>query len=131
VKRDRTLNKLKVGRQSTSGKAIDAFIKELRHLEKPKVVRTTAASLVKEAYKRYEESKFVHTDVYENALRQIALQCGFKLLQDIKKTIFYITPKDDRGQTLVTSSSIGGIVEFLSSQPLLEPEASAITTSNS
>lgn len=28
--RDRTLNKLKVGKQSTAGKAIDAFIKELR-----------------------------------------------------------------------------------------------------
>jgi hypothetical protein len=27
--RDRTLNKLKVGRQSTQGKAINAFIKEL------------------------------------------------------------------------------------------------------
>lgn len=29
--RDRTLNKLKVGKQSTAGKAIDAFIKELNH----------------------------------------------------------------------------------------------------
>ncbi|WP_392530361.1 hypothetical protein [Nostoc sp. C117] len=29
--RDRTLNKLKVGKQSTAGKAIDAFIKELKH----------------------------------------------------------------------------------------------------
>ncbi len=28
--RDRTLNKLKMGRQSASGKAIDAFIKELK-----------------------------------------------------------------------------------------------------
>lgn len=28
--RDRTLNKLKVGKQSTAGKAIDTFIKELR-----------------------------------------------------------------------------------------------------
>jgi hypothetical protein len=28
--RDRTLNKLKVGRQSSAGKAIDAFIKELK-----------------------------------------------------------------------------------------------------
>lgn len=28
--RDRTLNKLKVGRQSAAGKAIDAFIKELK-----------------------------------------------------------------------------------------------------
>jgi len=28
--RDRTLNKLKLGRQSTGGKAIDAFIKELQ-----------------------------------------------------------------------------------------------------
>ncbi|MCF2146008.1 hypothetical protein IQ276_005970 [Desmonostoc muscorum LEGE 12446] len=27
--RDRTLNKLRVGKQSTAGKAIDAFIKEL------------------------------------------------------------------------------------------------------
>ncbi|MDZ8260633.1 hypothetical protein [Nostoc sp. ChiQUE01b] len=27
--RDRTLNKLKVGKQSTAGKAIEAFIKEL------------------------------------------------------------------------------------------------------
>lgn len=128
---ERTLNKLKVGMQSSAGKAIDAFIKELRHLEKPKASHTTAASLVKEAYKRYEESGFVHTDVYENALRQIACLCGFKLLQDIKKKNFYITPKDDRGQRLVTSSSIGGIVEFLSSQPLLSPEASAIATSTS
>lgn len=30
--RDRTLNKLKVGKQSTQGKAIDAFIKELKLL---------------------------------------------------------------------------------------------------
>ncbi|MEH2402259.1 MAG: hypothetical protein V7K19_03230 [Nostoc sp.] len=29
--RDRTLNKLKVGKQSTAGKAIDAFIKEIMH----------------------------------------------------------------------------------------------------
>ncbi|MEH1786452.1 MAG: hypothetical protein V7L23_12910 [Nostoc sp.] len=29
--RDRTLNKLKVGKQSTAGKAIDTFIKELKH----------------------------------------------------------------------------------------------------
>ncbi|MFN6525506.1 hypothetical protein [Nostoc sp. ChiSLP03a] len=29
--RDRTLNKLKVGGQSTAGKAVDAFIKELKH----------------------------------------------------------------------------------------------------
>lgn len=29
--RDRTLNKLKLGKQSTAGKAIDAFIKELKH----------------------------------------------------------------------------------------------------
>ncbi|MEH2262411.1 hypothetical protein [Nostoc sp.] len=29
--RDRTLNKLKIGKQSTAGKAIDAFIKELKH----------------------------------------------------------------------------------------------------
>ncbi|MEH2047520.1 hypothetical protein [Nostoc sp.] len=29
--RDRALNKLKVGKQSTAGKAIDAFIKELKH----------------------------------------------------------------------------------------------------
>ena len=29
--RDRTLNKLKVGKQSTAGKAIQAFIKELTH----------------------------------------------------------------------------------------------------
>ncbi|MHC0064838.1 hypothetical protein ACWATR_18365 [Nostoc sp. UIC 10890] len=29
--RDRTLNKLKVGKQSTAGKAIEAFIKELKH----------------------------------------------------------------------------------------------------
>ncbi|MEH2201891.1 hypothetical protein [Nostoc sp.] len=29
--RDRTLSKLKVGKQSTAGKAIDAFIKELKH----------------------------------------------------------------------------------------------------
>ena len=29
--RDRTLDKLKVGKQSTAGKAIDAFIKELKH----------------------------------------------------------------------------------------------------
>ncbi|MHC5860889.1 tudor domain-containing protein [Nostoc sp.] len=112
-----------MGRQSAAGKAIDAFIKELRHKELPASVRTTAASLVKQAYKRYEETGFVHTDVYENALRQIALQCGFKLLQDIKKKIFYITPKDDQRQRLITSSSIGGIVEFLSSQPLLSPEA--------
>jgi len=28
--RDRTLNKLKVGRQSSAGKAIDTFIKELK-----------------------------------------------------------------------------------------------------
>ena len=28
--RDRILNKLKVGRQSSAGKAIDAFIKELQ-----------------------------------------------------------------------------------------------------
>ncbi len=28
--RDRTLNKLKVGKQSTQGKAIDAFIKQLK-----------------------------------------------------------------------------------------------------
>jgi hypothetical protein len=121
--RDRTLAKLKMGRQSAAGKAIDAFIKELRHKELPASTRTTAASLVKQAYKRYEKTGFVHTDVYENALRQIALQCGFKLLQDIKKKIFYITPKDDQGQRLITSSSIGGIVEFLSSQPLLSPEA--------
>ena len=33
---DRVLAKLKVGRQSTAGKAIDAFIKELRHLETAK-----------------------------------------------------------------------------------------------
>jgi chromosome segregation ATPase len=29
--RDRTLNKLKLGKQSTAGKAIEAFIKELKH----------------------------------------------------------------------------------------------------
>ncbi|PHM05609.1 hypothetical protein CK516_39970 [Nostoc sp. 'Peltigera malacea cyanobiont' DB3992] len=29
--RDRALAKLKVGKQSTAGKAIDAFIKELKH----------------------------------------------------------------------------------------------------
>ena len=29
--RDRTLNKLKMGKQSTAGKAVDAFIKELKH----------------------------------------------------------------------------------------------------
>ncbi|WP_104898469.1 hypothetical protein [Nostoc sp. 'Peltigera membranacea cyanobiont' N6] len=29
--RDRTLNKLKVGKQSTAGKAIEAFLKELKH----------------------------------------------------------------------------------------------------
>lgn len=29
--RDRTLNKLKVGKQSTAGKAIEYFIKELKH----------------------------------------------------------------------------------------------------
>ncbi|MEH2149935.1 hypothetical protein [Nostoc sp.] len=29
--RDRALNKLKVGKQSTAGKAIDAFINELKH----------------------------------------------------------------------------------------------------
>lgn len=30
VIRDRTLNKLKVGKQSSAGKAIDAFIRELK-----------------------------------------------------------------------------------------------------
>ncbi len=29
--RDRNLNKLKMGKQSTAGKAVDAFIKELKH----------------------------------------------------------------------------------------------------
>lgn len=29
--KDRTLNKLKMGRQSAAGKAIDAFIRELKH----------------------------------------------------------------------------------------------------
>ncbi|MHC5740153.1 hypothetical protein [Nostoc sp.] len=38
--RDRILAKLKVGRQSTAGKAIDAFIKELRHV---KTASTTAS----------------------------------------------------------------------------------------
>jgi hypothetical protein len=119
--RDRTLNKLKVGKQSTAGKAIDAFIKELQHQEKSKPSTITAASLVAEAYKRYEQGKFVHTDVYENALFGIASKCGLKMFRDTKGKTFYITPQDNWGEKLVTSSSIGGMAEFLSTQPLLKP----------
>ncbi|WDD30126.1 hypothetical protein PQG02_00290 (plasmid) [Nostoc sp. UHCC 0926] len=43
--RDRILAKLKVGRQSTAGKAIDAFIKELRHVK----TASTAASVADKA----------------------------------------------------------------------------------
>lgn len=120
--RDRTLTKLKMGRQSAAGKAIDTFIKELQHKEKSKLSTNTAASLVKEAYKRYEQGKFVHTDVYENALFEIASKCGLKMFRDIKGKTFYITPQDNWGEKLVTSSSIGGMVEFLSTQPLLKPQ---------
>lgn len=119
--RDRTLNKLKVGSQSTAGKAIDAFIKQLQHQEKLKPT-TTAASLVTEAYKRYEQGKFVHTDVYENALFEIASKCGLKMFRDIKGKTFYITPQNNWGEKLVTSSSIGGMAEFLSTQSLLKPQ---------
>lgn len=41
---DRVLAKLKVGRQSTAGKAIDAFIKELRHIETAKSDRQTVTT---------------------------------------------------------------------------------------
>ncbi|MDZ8239308.1 MAG: hypothetical protein RMZ69_19515 [Nostoc sp. ChiQUE01a] len=51
--RDRVLGKLKVGRQSASGKAIEAFIKELQQQKEPKTPLTTAKPLVDEAYKRY------------------------------------------------------------------------------
>jgi predicted 2-oxoglutarate/Fe(II)-dependent dioxygenase YbiX len=118
----RVLGKLKVGKQSTAGKAIDAFIKELQHQDKPKPSTTTAASLVTEAYKRYEQGNFVHTDVYENALFGIASKCGLKMFRDIKGKNFYITPQDNWGEKLVTSSSIGGMAEFLSTQPLLKPQ---------
>jgi hypothetical protein len=120
--RDRTLSKLKMGRQSPAGKAIQAFIKELQHQEKSKPSTTTAASLVTEAYKRYEQGKFVHTDVYENALFGIASKCGLKMFRDTKGKTFYITPQDNWGEKLVTSSSIGGMAEFLSTQPLLKPQ---------
>lgn len=43
--RDRTLAKLKMGKQSAVGKAIDAFIKELRHLK----TASTAASVADKA----------------------------------------------------------------------------------
>ena len=120
--RDRTLNKLKMGRQSPQGKAIQAFIKELLHQEKPKTSPVTAAELVREAYERYKQGKFVHTDVYENALFEIASFCGLKMFRDLKGKTFYITPQDNWGEKLVTSSSIGGMAEFLSLQPLLKPQ---------
>ncbi|MFN6538841.1 MAG: hypothetical protein RM021_021145 [Nostoc sp. EkiNYC01] len=118
---DRTLNKLKVGRQSAAGKAINAFIKELQQNSKEvKSSPVTAASLINEAYKRYERGGFVHTDVYENAIRRIAVLCGLKVLQSINGKSFWVTPINNQGQKLTTSSNIYGIVEFLKTQPLLE-----------
>jgi hypothetical protein len=127
VVRDRVLAKLKVGRQSVGGKAIEAFIKELSKLHKvapvPKDSPITAESLVNEVYSRHKAGDYVHADTFRQRLRNVAAQCGLKIFQDVKGKNFWIVPVDNQAKKLTSPSDIHDVADFLKNQPLLDAYA--------
>jgi hypothetical protein len=110
---DRTLSKLKMGRQSAAGKAIDVFIKELAKLpmpntQPPDLGNLAVGLLVDLAIAEWRKHK---TEMrYFEDLRRIAKLCGYQLF---KTTIGYEAKDITTNKFVFNTGEIGAIVEWL------------------
>lgn len=111
--RDRTLSKLKMGRQSAAGKAIDAFIKELAKLPMPNTQSLDLGNLgvgflvdlaIAELRQHQTETR------YFEDLRRIAKLCGYQLFRTTKG---YEAKDITSNEFVFTTGEIGAIVEWL------------------
>lgn len=133
--RERTLNKLKMGRQSAAGKAIDAFIKELEKPHPtpaftavPKAIEPpcgTAALLVDEAIKMLNSGTYYNREHFFDDLEQIAQRCGYSLFKEVEglgtsKEKWFLTPKNNRGQKLFRTGNHYDLADWLRKQDLEE-----------
>lgn len=111
--RDYTLTKLKMGRQSAAGKAIDAFIKELAKLsmpntQSPDLGNLAVGLLVDLAIAEWRQHK---TEMrYFEDLRRIAKLCGYQLFQTTKG---YEAKDIVADKFVFTTGEMGAIVEWL------------------
>jgi hypothetical protein len=111
--RDYTLTKLKMGRQSAAGKAIDAFIKELAKLpmpntQSPDLGNLAVGLLVDLAIAEWRQHK---TEMrYFEDLRRIAKLCGYQLFTTTKG---YEAKDTTSNKFVFTTGEIGAIVEWL------------------
>lgn len=112
---DRTLNKLKVGRQSSTGKAIDTFIKELQKLSQDMEASTGNAAvnllvdLAITEWKQHQRSLRYFED-----LRRIGTMCGYRLFETGKG----YEAKDIATDKFIfsTGGNLGDVAEWLRSQ---------------
>ncbi len=114
--RSRTLNKLKVGRQSTAGKAIDAFIREMEKaspLQAPQTDSGNAAInlLVDLACADFEKHKTER--MFFDDLNRILRLCGVRLLRDGDK--YRVTDDQKWDLTIIRVSNIRAVAEYLRS----------------
>lgn len=110
---ERTLSKLKMGRQSAAGKAIDAFIKELAKLPMPNTQSLDLGNLgvgflvdlaIAELRQHQTETR------YFEDLRRIAKLCGYQLFRTTKG---YEAKDITSNEFVFTTGEIGAIVEWL------------------
>lgn len=112
--RDRILNKLKVGRQSSAGKAIDAFIKELQKLsptESASRLNPAINLLVDLAIAEWKQHQ--RSLRYFEDLRRIGTMCGYRLFETSKG---YEAKDIATDKFIFSTGNLGDVVEWLRSQ---------------